>query len=313
MYKNNLYKNLKMKDFIKLTIFFIFPLLTVYGIDAEFKNEKIIQTIKLNSTTFISLLNYYKNENYLYLSFDFDNYNKVSMKKNVAFFYIMTDQQYYSNSDLKNSITHSYLEKEISTISYSFITENEKKLNWKKSKIVIKESLLLNLNTTKYYLEINREKEDEDKKSLIIKIPIFEKRGILFIQHIFSLPKIKKNEKYPFNQNADKGHIDQLEIDSKERNESTINIPIIQKRYDNFSKYRDMNKNWKNNRNRYHNKYNNYKKFEIEKNNWKFGLGGFLLFIWAPLFILYFFINRRKKSFTLEIHNSENNLIYQNI
>ena len=74
-----------------------------------------------------------------------------------------------------------------------------------------------------------------------------------------------------------------------------------------------MNKNWKNNRNRYHNKYNNYKKFEIEKNNWKFGLGGFLLFIWAPLFILYFFINRRKKSFTLKIHNSENNLIYQNI
>ena len=90
-----------MKDFIKLTIIASFLLLTtVYGIDQDLKNEKIIQTIKLNSTVFGSFLNNYKADDYLYLSFDFENYNKVSMK-NVAFFYIIANQKYFPNTNLE--------------------------------------------------------------------------------------------------------------------------------------------------------------------------------------------------------------------
>lgn len=305
-----------MKDFIKLTIIASFLLLTtVYGIDPDLKNEKIIQTIKLNSTVFCSFLNDYKADDYLYLSFDFQNYNKISMK-NVVFFSMIGDQQYFPNSNLEKSITHSYINKEPSTISFSYITENEKKLNWKKSKIIYKESLTQALNLTKYYLEIDREKEDKNKKTLIIKIPILQKRGMHLIQHIFSLPKsFQKKEKDPAQKNVELPliRIDNLNTDSKNQNQ-TINVPIVKRNYDNYSKYRDMAKNWKNARYKYYNKSNNYKNFRIEKNNWAFGFGGFLLFIWGPLFILYFLINRRKKSFNIEIQNSENNFyVYQNI
>ena len=71
-------------------------------------------------------------------------------------------------------------------------------------------------------------------------------------------------------------------------------------------------KNWRTNfRNRYNRTYTDYNRYynkRYRKCNGKFGLGVILLSIWGSLVLLYFLINRRKKTFNVIVRGRDNNL-----
>lgn len=144
------------------------------------------------------------------------------------------------------------------------------------------------VNVNNYYIRINRNSMDKDKKTLIIKIPILSKKGIFYIKHIKSLPySVDKN----------------LEDPSKKLKDGLISQ---------FKKFQNIKSNRKGN---YKKKYN--KKFEykttIRNKNRQMRLifGAILLSLWSIIFIGYFLVNRRQK--ILFITNYNQNISYMNI
>ena len=289
-----------MKDFINYFIMLTLILFTsVHSIAPKNKTEKFIPIIKFNGISF-SELNLLENQYYVYFSFNFDNKLLV---KNISYFKIFTEQKYYINSTLQKSIVYTFINIDADKISYSYIKEEEKYLNWKCIKIAFKSSIINNFNFTNYYIQITREKEFENENTLVIRIPMQKSFRILTIQHIEDFPEYIKR--------AIKAPSEEIKKDINKEQNDTIN------RTNKDKKNNNSNGNYiPTNRNEY-NKYGNYNRYDnrIRADNAMIMLiGGALLSLWMSLFILYFIVNRRKKSFMV-FKKVENNIsiMYNNI
>ena len=76
-----------------------------------------------------------------------------------------------------------------------------------------------------------------------------------------------------------------------------------------FGFIKNFRNNFRKRYNRTYTKYNNgYNNKRYRKCNGKFGFGVILLSIWGSLVLLYFLINRRKKTFNVIVRGRDNNL-----
>ena len=76
-----------------------------------------------------------------------------------------------------------------------------------------------------------------------------------------------------------------------------------------FGFIKNLRTNFRNRYNRTDTNYNNgYYNKRYRKCNGKFGFGVILLSIWGSLVLLYFLINRRKKTFNVIVRGRDNNL-----
>ena len=76
-----------------------------------------------------------------------------------------------------------------------------------------------------------------------------------------------------------------------------------------FGFIKNLRTNFRNRYNRTDTYYNNgYYNKRYRKSNGKFGFGVILLSIWGSLVLLYFLINRRKKTFNVIVRGRDNNL-----
>ena len=289
-----------MKDFINYFIMFTLILFTsVHSISPKNKTEKYIPVIKFNGINF-STFCLLENKDYVYFSFNFDN--KI-LGKNISYFHISTEQQYFNNSTLPNSIIHTFINLDADKISYSYIKEGEKYLIWKRTKIAYKSYIIKNSNFTNYYIQITKEKEFENENTLVIRIPMKKSFGLLSIRHIEDFPEyIKRSVKAPS---------EEIKKDINKEQNDTINRTNEDKKNNNSNDiYNPTNRN---EYNKYGN-YNRYNKRISESNAMIMLIGGALLSLWISLFILYFIVNRRKKSFIVfkKVEN-DISILYNNI
>ena len=280
-----------MKDFSKLSIFLFFLLLSqIYTLEPTNETNKLapIPNLKINSTEYTTSIQYFNFGDNLYFSFDFDT---SKIQNNFTYFFINTEQQFYINSALSKSITHSFLNiNDSKLITYSYILENENNLKWYRSKILYKSPIKKksSLNQSNYYIRINRENAERFKQLLVIKIPILKKTGILKIRHLHTLPDfITKIVRAPAEY-----IINDIMNQFKKINNTSV------KNNKNKNKYPLYNNN-KTNNNKKYNDYNHYKRKTNNNYQLRFAIGSVLMFIWTALIILYFLVNRRKNTFTV--------------
>ena len=271
-----------MKDIYKINIFLLLLINSFYSLDPNAKKVKTIPEIKIYSSHLNTIANF-KDEKELYFSFDFENYIKESKSKNDSiYFQIITEEKF-------KSVSHSFTNEEISNISYTRIKGNESLLIWENSQI--EDNLEINnnfVNVNNYYIRINRNSLDKDKKTLIIKISILSKKGIFYIKHIKSLP-------YSVAPN--------LEDPTKKLKDGLISQ---------FKKFKNINSNRKGNYKKKYNKKFEYKTKKRNKNRqMRLIFGAILLSLWSIIFIGYFLVNRRQK--ILFITNYNQNISYMNI
>lgn len=236
---------------------------------------KIIPDAYHNATPALVLLDSLPNNtDFLYFSFDFNYHNQNPQKlKNEAYFKIETP-----------------LLLSLSDIRYIFLDKKQEELNstdldfpilnriWKFAYLIGKEKNLY--NEYNYYVQIH--KFEEEKNTLILKLPATKKEGQISIENIISLPEEileKKNKFKNFNNwpknnphfhNSNENHNNGI---YKDNQIEEINPP-----------YKGHH--------RYHYHYHYHHHWMIFQGI----LGIILLNVWFIIFILYCFVNKRKKS-----------------
>ena len=315
-----------MKDLYNIIILFLL-FVFIQTIESNNKKSKIIPKIHVNSTQTISLKQI-KDEQFLYFSFDFNEFGKYT--STVANFIITSPQEYsYKRSNYLNAICEEFIYTNSTDVFYSDIIENEKNKYWTEA-YYFTSPFRNKLKTIDYYIAIPNLNSNYNKKKLIIRIPISKKEGEVKIQNVKSLYRLledksktkNKNNEPIINKNKTKNNVNEIiVIKIKEKNQNnnnnnkTINMPNCNK---DCMKQRQK-KNRTNNYNRYENGIkhrNNYNKYNyhIKLYNIRFCLGVIFFLIWTCSVILYFLVNRRKRSSLVSFKVNDNNLShYMNI
>jgi len=241
---------------------------------------KIIPDAYLNATAAFALFEDYQDSEFLYFSYDFDYHNKVNPKDlNQAYFKITTDHLYF-NRELK----YIFLDKKQEEVTPADLDP--------KNNIIWNACFLLNTlkvdNEYNYYIDIHRIlAEKNTKKTLIIRIPVAKNStGQIEIENLYAFPEEILGKKH-LNQNFNSWPVK----DDVDKYHSTELKPT-----DNY----------------YHNYYikNHYKHhYHHHRHCCYFSavLGLILAQIWIVLFVLYFIVNRRKKTHLAVIINNAQN------
>jgi hypothetical protein len=291
-----------MKNFLISSFFVLFFLIiNIQAIEPNIKNEKIIPNIEINSTIVIESLSKFKDEKYLYFSFDADKFNKIYKNQLSFYFKITTKQQFFRNSLLSKSLSHTSINKNPKNITYSDIEGDEQKLTWQKSTMLYKHKNTQS-NQTIYYISTLKISQNP---ILIIRIPILNIEGDLTIQSILSLPDLVKLIFDAPIKSITKDITDtikSLQSNKKHIKNNNKNIPKNNIRNDKYRKKDNINDSKKHR--------NEREKCRINK-----ALGAILLTLWGSLLILYFLTNRRKKTFIVNMvgYNNLNLNNYRNI
>ena len=309
-------KNVLIQNFFLL----LFLIIAIQAIEPTDKTEKTIQNIEVNSNQAVESLNQFKIGQFIYFSFDVDKFKKISKNYTQIFFKISTKQIFDMNSILSKSFSHSFINKDPKNITYSYIESNQKNITWEKSWLLYKTKDKPS-NQTMYYIAINKV---PIKRTLIIRIPILQIDGDVKIQNTLALTiEVKSNKEAPVKRVTNDFYdfvntiksIKNITYETKFRK----NIPKHNNNrgYEyNINKYNDNNNNrgYEYNKNKYNDNNNdyNYRK-KMKRNAFRKNLGAILLCIWGTLVLLYFLVNRRKKTFyarTVAFQNLNN---YMNI
>ena len=269
-------KNLKM--FLFTFFLFISIKKTVQSPSIDIK---IIPDAYLNATAAFALFEDYQDSDYLYFSYDFDYHNKVNPKDlDQAYFKITTDHLYF-NRELK----HIILDKKQEEVTPADLDP--------KNDIIWNSCFLLSKlkvdNEYNYYIDIRRiSAEKNTKKTVIIRIPVVKNnKGQIEIENLYTFPEEilgKKNLNQNFNSWPVKNDVDKYH--------STELKPTNNYYHDYYLK-------------------NHYKYHYHHRTHccyFSAFLGVILAQIWMVLFVLYFIVNRRKKTnLAVIINNAQNN------
>lgn len=294
-----------MKNLTKISHLLLFLILfaTTYEIEPDDLKIQFIPSVNLNATAAFFTMDRIKDSKFVYFVFDFEYNNKVFKdQKDLAYFYLTTQYHFLSNSDLTKTVAHYF-----TNTNYKAITSYElNKAKWEPTKILKKTQVNSYMNFIKYYYKIKRASENKNKKYLVFRVPILKRKGSVTFINIKNLPTSIQTESKPhkdiFFRNLGNSF-------RKSIFNTTLNF---HKRRNNITERRTM-------RNRfgykYNNRYNNYKKYMNKGElSVRIYFGAFLYTIWISIFVLYFLVGKKNKTYTGRIFIEENNLPrYMNI
>ena len=243
---------------------------------------KIIPDAYQNATAAFVLLDDLEEETkdfYLYFKFDFDYHSQITQnRKNKAFFKLTTE---FELSPFQ--IQGIFLDKALEEVKLADIYNNG---HWKQIPYTFREQIYNEYNY--YFIIYNKHheyEEDNNRKTLIFRILINKKQGQLTLENLLTLPEIV------------------LESLKNKKNNN-----LREQNYHHWQQ--DPNKNYNNynyNYDYYHNNYYDRKHEALHKyyyrNRYYFDIIncciflGFLLGnIWFVILVLYFLVNRKKKT-----------------
>ena len=267
---------------LKMFLFTFFLFISIKNtIQSPSIDIKIIPDAYLNATAAFALFEDYQDSDYLYFSYDFDYHNKVNPKDlDQAYFKITTDHLYF-NRELKYII----LDKKQEEVTPADLDP--------KNDIIWNSCFLLTTlkvdNEYNYYIDIHRIRAEKNtKKTVIIRIPVVKNnKGQIEIENLYTFPEEilgKKNLNQNFNSWPVKNDVDKYH--------STELKPTNNYYHDYYLK-------------------NHYKYHYHHRTHccyFSAFLGVILAQIWMVLFVLYFIVNRRKKThLAVIINNAQNN------
>ena len=295
-----------MKNIIIQSFFLLFFLIiTIQAIESTDKTEKTIQNIEVNSSKVVESLNQFKIGQFLYFSFDVDKFKKISKNYSLIYFKISTKQQFNMNFILSKSFSHAFINKDPKSITYSDIESNQQNITWEKSWLLYK-TIDKASDQTMYYIAINKVSKNP---TLIIRIPILQKDGYVKIQNTLALTiEVKSNTEAPVKRVTNDSY------DLINTMKSIKNKTYETKYKNNMPKNNNNSRQYEYNRNKYNDNNNDYKyRKKMKRNAFRKNLGAILLSIWATLVLLYFLVNRRKKTFYVRKVEFQNLNNYTNI
>ena len=293
-----------MKNLTKISPLLFLILFTItYEIEPDDLKIQFIPSVNLNATAAFFTMDRIKDSKFVYFVFDFEYNNKVFKdQKDLAYFYLTTQYHFLSNSDLTKTVAHYF-----TNTNYKAITSYElNKAKWEPTKILKKTQVNSYMNFIKYYYKIKRASENKNKKYLVFRVPILKRKGSVTFINIKNLPTSIQTESKPhkdiFFRNLGNSF-------RKSIFNTTLNF---HKRRNNMTKRRTMPNRFGY---KYNNRYNNYKKYMNKGElSVRIYFGAFLYTIWISIFVLYFLVSKKNKTYTGRIFIEENNLPrYMNI
>ena len=254
---------------------------------------KIIPDAYLNATAAFASFEDNQDSDYLYFSYDFIYHNKVNPKELDKVYFKLTTDYLFSNRDLRYII----LDKKQEEVTSEDLDP--------KNNILWKQCFLLNTlktnNEYNYYINVHRiSAEKNAKNTIIFRFPVVKNnKGQIEIENLYSFPE-EILEKKNLNQNFNSW---------PKINDKDMNMNMNRDYYKNPEPIEPnhINKNY--NHHHYHQKrLFKYLLHHRHCSYFSFILGTIFTQIWMVLFVLYFIVNRRKKShLAIVINNVQNN------
>ena len=274
-------------------LFFFLFILTNLSIQILSLEIKMIPDCFLNATGAFVSLDSFENTDFLYFSFDFDYHNKVNQKQaEISYFKISTEL-----SLNETELQYTFIEKKQEEINYTDFKSNND-IYWKNIILFYKEKAENEFN---YYIQIN---QLTNKNTLILRIPFKKSEGQIIIENLYILSEdiIELFNKIYFrNYNGWKKSEKLLINENNNRNKT---FQYINKEFN--INYKDSKSSSNYSRIYYNNLYKR-NIFLLFFQSCSSFLAYLFLQIWIFVFILYFFINRKKSYSPLAviIRNSE--------